>query len=165
MDRRLRNFHPLSATRKRWKTLKTVARNFARKINASKRWIQRVIKEEGGEKKKKGKSLSTQFSNLPHPPYHESSSFTNGFSSVKNVRIQFFAYFACEIRRKRRNRDYSLEKRTFFEAGSNEWRKDYSKGIRIILLERQGSNPPSIHRAFLPLWRRGKKGKWHEKHR
>lgn len=122
-------------------------------------------RRRGREKKKKGKSLSTQFSNLPHPPYHESSSFTNGFSSVKNVRIQFFAYFACEIRRKRRNRDYSLEKRTFFEAGSNEWRKDYSKGIRIILLERQGSNPPSIHRAFLPLWRRGKKGKWHEKHR
>lgn len=45
-----------------------------------------------------------------------------------------------------------------FEARSNEWRKG-SKGIRIILPERQGSNPLSIHRALLPFGE-GKKGEW-----
>lgn len=49
--------------------LKTVARNFARKINASKRWIQRVIKEEeGGKKKKKEKVCRPSFQtyHIPH---------------------------------------------------------------------------------------------------
>lgn len=147
MDRRLYDFRPLLETLKNVKN-----RNFARKINASKRWIQRVIKKR---KKKEEKSLSTQFSSLPSVSrifLYERSNDPRSW----NLRIPFFAYFNCEKRRKRRNRDYSMEKRTGYRSEiQREWAKD-SKGIRIILLERQGSNPLSIHRAFLPF-RRGKK--------
>lgn len=113
------------------------------------------------KRRKKRKSWSTQFSNHAHilpritnlplrtfSNYPRSKTFESHFSHISPVKI----------RRKRRNRDYSLGK-TNVEARSNEWAKG-SKGIRIILLERQGSNPLSVHRAslpFLPFRGRGKK--------
>lgn len=149
-------FSPVIRDSKTLKNVKNRCRNFERKINASKRWIQRVIKEG-----KKRKSWSTQFSNHAHilpritnlplrtfSNYPRSKTFESHFSHISPVKI----------RRKRRNRDYSLGK-TNVEARSNEWAKG-SKGIRIILLERQGSNPLSVHRAslpFLPFRGRGKK--------
>lgn len=75
MDRRLYDFRPLLETLKNVKN-----RNFARKINASKRWIQRVIKKR---KKKEEKSSSTQC--------HESS-FTN-VPTILGLRI-FESHFS-----------------------------------------------------------------------
>lgn len=80
MDRRLYDFRPLLETLKNVKN-----RNFARKINASKRWIQRVIKK----KKKKKKVRRPSFP--AYPRCHESS-FTN-VPTILGLRI-FESHFS-----------------------------------------------------------------------